>query len=61
MIITAIVAVLVLVAVGFAFTQLGGDDPTTNVSPTATPGENQIGDDPTPEAGGTRRRLPNRA
>ncbi len=51
MIITAVVAVLVLVAVGFAFTQLGGDDPTANVSPTATPGGNQIGDDPTPEAG----------
>ncbi|MDA0171051.1 LytR C-terminal domain-containing protein [Solirubrobacter taibaiensis] len=53
MIITAIVAVFVLVAVGFAFTQLGGEDPTTNATPTATPGENEIGEDPTPEGGGT--------
>ncbi len=54
MIITAIVAVLVLVAVGFAFTQLGGDDePQAGATPTATPGENEIGEDPTPEGGGT--------
>ena len=54
MIITAVVAVLVLVAVGFAFTQLGGDDePQAGVTPTATPGENEIGEDPTPEGGGT--------
>jgi hypothetical protein len=54
MIITGIVAVLVLVAVGFAFTQLGGDDePQVGATPTATPGENEIGEDPTPEGGGT--------
>ncbi|MDA0138899.1 LytR C-terminal domain-containing protein, partial [Solirubrobacter deserti] len=49
-IVTAIAAVLVIAGVGFAFTQIGGDDPENASSPTP-PAGNRIEEDPTPEGG----------